>query len=73
MDLIEENLKAKLQKVQAASSSSQPENSSIEHNEVDTEAAEEASRSALLEKLENKKKELVHACSFMSDNKCYKI
>lgn len=58
MDLIEENLKAKLQKVQAASSSSQPENSSIEHNEVDTEAAEEASRSALLEKLENKKKEL---------------
>lgn len=58
MNLIEENLKAKLQKVEAASSSSQPENSSIEHNEVDTEAAEEASRSALLEKLENKKKEL---------------
>lgn len=59
MDLIEENLKAELQKVQAASTTGQSENSVVENEkEVDTVAEEDASRNALREKLEDKKKEM---------------
>ncbi|KNA12436.1 hypothetical protein SOVF_125650 [Spinacia oleracea] len=59
LDLIEENLKTELQRAQAASSTSQSEKSVVEHDkEVDIEAEEDASRTALLEKLENQNKEM---------------
>ncbi|KAL2895926.1 Laminin subunit alpha-2 [Bienertia sinuspersici] len=59
IDLIEENLKAELQKIQPASTISEYERSEVEHQkEMDTVADEDAVRSALLEKLESKKKEL---------------
>ncbi|KAK9683261.1 hypothetical protein RND81_10G127100 [Saponaria officinalis] len=55
MDLIEEKLKAELQNAQTASNTSQSDISSIEYvNEVIVDA----SNSALVEKLEDKKKEL---------------
>ncbi|XP_021760048.1 centrosomal protein of 164 kDa-like [Chenopodium quinoa] len=59
LDSIEENLKTELQRVQAASSASQSEKSVVQHEkEVDTAAEEDASRTALLEELENQKKEM---------------
>lgn len=58
MKLTEEDLRAELEKAQSASSTSTSDKSMIEPGKVENNAGEDASKTALVEKLENKKKEL---------------
>lgn len=72
MDLIEQNLYAELQRAQASADANHSGESNGMLNEskstVEAQEGAEASKSALVEKLENKKKELV--CCMVNYNYC---